>query len=38
MNDIPYEPIKQPNCLEKLLIGIMMVISALFFRPPKRHS
>jgi hypothetical protein len=37
-NDIPYEPIKQPGCLDKVLIALMMVISAIFFRHPKRHG
>jgi len=35
MPDEDYKPIAPPNFLEGILIFIMVVISALFFRPRK---
>jgi hypothetical protein len=29
---------REPNLLEMIIIGLMMIISAMFFRPPKNHK
>jgi len=36
MSDIDYQPMKQPGCLDKIVILAMMVISAIFFRQGKQ--
>ena len=33
-----YEPLKQPNFLEKIMILIMMIVSAVFWRKRRRTS